>query len=150
MSCKKKCYTTFLTLNISHKISRLLRLFSIENNFDKELKNNLQKVKNKLGKNKNNVRSGIRTHAYKSRLRPERSALDRSAILTIHWQPVANTLLIYTIILTCKTWILLRQRRSALKWWSKFGQNLSKSKRKMYSFVKEVQRQLYFRLTWIS
>ena len=28
------------------------------------------------------VRSGIRTHAYKSRLRPERSALDRSAILT--------------------------------------------------------------------
>ena len=28
------------------------------------------------------VRSGIRTHAYKSRLRPERSALDHSAILT--------------------------------------------------------------------
>ena len=28
------------------------------------------------------VRSGIRTHAYKCRLRPERSALDRSAILT--------------------------------------------------------------------
>ena len=31
-----------------------------------------------------NVRSGIRTHAYKCRLRPERSALDRSAILTNH------------------------------------------------------------------
>ena len=31
---------------------------------------------------KRNVRSGIRTHAYMSRLRPERSALDRSAILT--------------------------------------------------------------------
>ena len=30
------------------------------------------------------VRSGIRTHAYKSRLRPERSALDRSAILTTY------------------------------------------------------------------
>ena len=29
-----------------------------------------------------NVRSGIRTHAYISRLRPERSALDHSAILT--------------------------------------------------------------------
>ena len=28
------------------------------------------------------VRSGIWTHAYKSRLRPERSALDHSAILT--------------------------------------------------------------------
>ena len=28
------------------------------------------------------VRSGIRTHAYLSRLRPERSALDHSAILT--------------------------------------------------------------------
>ena len=33
-------------------------------------------------KKKKYVRSGIRTHAYKSRLRPERSALDRSAILT--------------------------------------------------------------------
>ena len=31
---------------------------------------------------KKTVRSGIRTHAYNSRLRPERSALDRSAILT--------------------------------------------------------------------
>ena len=31
------------------------------------------------------VRSGIRTHAYKSRPRPERSALDRSAILTCTW-----------------------------------------------------------------
>ena len=30
------------------------------------------------------VRSGIRTHAWKTRLRPERSALDRSAILTWH------------------------------------------------------------------
>ncbi len=29
------------------------------------------------------VRSGIRTHAYRCRLRPERSALDHSAILTI-------------------------------------------------------------------
>ena len=35
-----------------------------------------------LTKRKCTVRSGIRTHAYKSRLRPERSALDRSAILT--------------------------------------------------------------------
>ena len=31
---------------------------------------------------KNIVRSGIRTHAWRTRLRPERSALDRSAILT--------------------------------------------------------------------
>ena len=30
------------------------------------------------------VRSGIRTHAHRSGLRPERSALDHSAILT--WQ----------------------------------------------------------------
>ena len=29
------------------------------------------------------VRSGIRTHAWRTRLRPERSALDRSAILTL-------------------------------------------------------------------
>ena len=34
------------------------------------------------------VRSGIRTHAYKSRLRPERSALDRSAILTTIYRMV--------------------------------------------------------------
>ena len=31
------------------------------------------------------LRSGIRTHAYNSRLWPERSALDRSAILTCTW-----------------------------------------------------------------
>ena len=31
------------------------------------------------------VRSGIRTHAWKTRLRPERSALDRSSILTTCW-----------------------------------------------------------------
>ena len=30
------------------------------------------------------VRSGIRTHAHRSGLRPERSALDRSAILTLY------------------------------------------------------------------
>ena len=37
----------------------------------------------KLRKEKiNYVRSGIRTHAYISRLRPERSSLDHSAILT--------------------------------------------------------------------
>ena len=30
------------------------------------------------------VRSGIRTHAWRTRLRPERSALDRSAILTCY------------------------------------------------------------------
>ena len=36
------------------------------------------------------VRSGIRTHAYICRLRPERSALDHSAILTRHLSsPVA-------------------------------------------------------------
>ena len=34
------------------------------------------------------VRSGIRTHAHRSGLRPERSALDRSAILTLsHYEP---------------------------------------------------------------
>ena len=39
--------------------------------------------KNKSKQKLKNVRSGIRTHAYKSRLRPERSALDHSAILTL-------------------------------------------------------------------
>ena len=34
------------------------------------------------GTQKGYVRSGIRTHAHRSGLRPERSALDRSAILT--------------------------------------------------------------------
>ena len=38
-----------------------------------------------LAKSRWVVRSGIRTHAYKSRLRPERSALDHSAILTCTW-----------------------------------------------------------------
>ena len=35
------------------------------------------------------VRSGIRTHAYISRLRPERSALDHSAILTVELPRIA-------------------------------------------------------------
>ena len=35
-----------------------------------------------LKNNKHFVRSGIRTHAHISGLRPERSALDHSAILT--------------------------------------------------------------------
>ena len=43
---------------------------------------------------KRDVRSGIRTHAYMSRLRPERSALDRSAILTTRlMKAVISTLL---------------------------------------------------------
>ena len=42
-------------------------------------------------KNGKAVRSGIRTHAYKSRLRPERSALDRSATLTT-LMPIINYL----------------------------------------------------------
>ena len=50
------------------------------------------------------VRSGIRTHAWRTRLRPERSALDRSAILTwyelsyqkLDWVPVALIVLVNT------------------------------------------------------
>ena len=41
------------------------------------------------------VRSGIRTHAWKTRLRPERSALDRSAILT-YWKKFAVALYAYS------------------------------------------------------
>ena len=37
----------------------------------------------RLVEEKSFVRSGIRTHAHRSGLRPERSALDRSAILTV-------------------------------------------------------------------
>ena len=40
-----------------------------------EVKNELKKIL---------VRSGIRTHAHISGLRPERSALDHSAILTLY------------------------------------------------------------------
>ena len=43
------------------------------------------------------VRSGIRTHAWRTRLRPERSALDHSAILTvIHNSPDSNEILTAT------------------------------------------------------
>jgi hypothetical protein len=39
------------------------------------------------------VRSGIRTHAFRRRLRPERSALDRSAILTcLDYEDMFNNL----------------------------------------------------------
>ena len=40
---------------------------------------------------KNTVRSGIRTHAHRSGLRPERSALDHSAILTLEGYPYTVT-----------------------------------------------------------
>ena len=43
-----------------------------------------------LAKSRWVVRSGIRTHAYKSRLRPERSALDRSAILNCTWRKAVS------------------------------------------------------------
>ena len=49
---------------------------------------------------KNTVRSGIRTHAHRSGLRPERSALDHSAILTLKSQQFDasfQTLIIQTI-----------------------------------------------------
>ena len=46
--------------------------------------------KNKSKQKLKSVRSGIRTHAYKSRLRPERSALDHSAILTL--QELGNSI----------------------------------------------------------
>ena len=42
---------------------------------------NLVKLEDKM-KKYHDVRSGIRTHAHRSGLRPERSALDLSAILT--------------------------------------------------------------------
>lgn len=47
----------------------------------------LQEIKDPIDKTfgileKKSVRSGIRTHVYKGRLRAERSALNRSAILT--------------------------------------------------------------------
>ena len=45
------------------------------------------------------VRSGIRTHAHRSGLRPERSALDRSAILTwLELKPrTENDLIFYNL-----------------------------------------------------
>ena len=45
------------------------------------------------------VRSGIRTHAWRTRLRPERSALDRSAILT--WYDVNEAWIWHE----CDTWM---------------------------------------------
>ena len=44
--------------------------------------NNIPSVVHGSRTQKKYVRSGIRTHAHRSGLRPERSALDRSAILT--------------------------------------------------------------------
>ena len=49
---------------------------------DQKTTSNEKTHKNKSKQKLKYVRSGIRTHAYKSRLRPERSALDHSAILT--------------------------------------------------------------------
>ena len=48
----------------------------------KRTANYTSRLKKKEKEKRKFVRSGIRTHAYRSRLRPERSALDHSAILT--------------------------------------------------------------------
>ncbi len=47
-----------------------------------ESQNDIPSRMHESGSQKMYVRSGIRTHAHRSGLRPERSALDRSAILT--------------------------------------------------------------------
>ena len=60
--------------------------FDLNNNNNHHHNNNKNKNKNIEFQKCEHVRSGIRTHAYKSRLRPERSALDRSAILTTCFQ----------------------------------------------------------------
>ena len=53
------------------------------------------------------VRSGIRTHAHRSGLRPERSALDRSAILTRYWNVGMGTKLLSkaSYVSLCVMWI---------------------------------------------
>ena len=53
------------------------------------------------------VRSGIRTHAYSCRLRPERSAIDHSAILTM-----SNTSDLFLQI-ECRIIILLSKNATA-------------------------------------
>ena len=51
------------------------------------------------------VRSGIRTHAHRSGLRPERSALDRSAILTwLELKPRTENDLIFYNLQKKKEW----------------------------------------------
>ena len=57
---------------------------------DKKSQQVKKAYKNKSKQKLKSVRSGIRTHAYKSRLRPERSALDHSAILTL--QELGNSI----------------------------------------------------------
>ena len=46
------------------------------------------------------VRSGIRTHAQRTGLRPERSALDRSAILTVPYRKkeFIKIITVYTLL----------------------------------------------------
>ena len=54
------------------------------------------------------VRSGIRTHAWRTRLRPERSALDRSAILTPHYYDDSQRQMIYILLLSALLLMVLR------------------------------------------
>ena len=55
---------------------------SVQNSVEIHRKYQMRVVSVNFDENPVHVRSGIRTHAYISRLRPERSALDHSAILT--------------------------------------------------------------------
>ena len=68
---------------LSVKRRRILGISdSVQNSIEIHRKYKMRVVSLNFDKNNFHVRSGIRTHAYISRLRPERSALDHSAILT--------------------------------------------------------------------
>ena len=62
------------------------------------------------------VRSGIRTHAYKSRLRPERSALDRSAITEWTSSTHVNLSKAQIMITTCCILIASHQFSMYISW----------------------------------
>ena len=80
------CVTTKEVFFDSFILWTILPDFNLNNNNNHHHHNNKNKNKNIEFQKCEHVRSGIRTHAYKRRLRPERSALDRSAILTTCFQ----------------------------------------------------------------
>ena len=75
-----------------------------------------------LTKRRGVVRSGIRTHIYKSRLRPERSALDRSAILTCTWSIAKFVLFLSTTFKSCSPfgW-QIKPARTTVSWQNKIS-----------------------------
>ena len=89
------------------------------------------------------VRSGIRTHAYESRLRPERSALDHSAILNANYCQFLSNISFISLFL--KWFDTENVKKAARRWYRIYRSNKPVSYFQIFpSFPVWVRYKIYF------